>query len=83
MLEQTLKKISNLGYDICWRYEPMTDSIIIRVRKDNFIMDQKIGLDINMYGGGSAGFEFWMNRYLVMILDRLEEMEKKDNEPTT
>lgn len=75
MLERTLRKISDLGYDISWRYEPSSNSIIIRVRKDDFIMDQKVDLNFGMYAGGSASFEFYMNRYLIVILGRLEEME--------
>lgn len=80
MVDRTLKKISELGYDICWRYEPFSNSIIIRVRKDNFIMDQKVDLDINLYVGGTAGFEFYMNRYLIAMLSKLEDIEEGENE---
>ena len=78
MLERTLKKISDLGYEISWRYEPILNSIIIRVRKGNFIMDRKVDLDCGMYIGGSAGFEFYMNRDLITLLGKLEDMEKGD-----
>lgn len=76
MNERTLKKISNLGYDISWRYEPTTNSIVIQVRKDDHIIEHRIGFDINLRVGGSAGFVFYMNSYLIKILNELQEYEE-------
>lgn len=76
MLVRTLKKISDLGYDIFWLYEAFSNSIIIRVRKGNFVIDQKVDLDFGLYVGGGAGFEFYMDRYLITILSKLEDREK-------
>lgn len=79
MLKQTLERISKLGYEVSWHYEPSTNSIIIRANNNTYTLNQKVDLDIGLYVGGDAGFEFYMNLYLIEMLQKLEQYEKGES----
>lgn len=76
MFNRTLKKISDFGYDISWRYDSMSNSIIMQARKGDYIIDRKICFDMDSRVGGSASIEFYIKRYLI---EMLHEIEIKEN----
>lgn len=77
MIKQTLKKISKLGYDIFWYYDPPSNAYNIRVQKGAFFWQHTVDFDNDLYVGGDSGFEFYMNLYLNTIFKKLEKIEEE------
>lgn len=80
MLEKLLKELGEQGYEVEWRYEVPTDSIIIRMTKPfkrktwrRHQLCRKVGFDEFYYGVDSQSmFEFDMVRILREMVKRME-----------
>lgn len=75
MLEKLLKELGERGFEVLWRYEITTNSIIVRMEKR--IGGRWRGLDTrvefsDLYSGGSALFEFNMMYILREMANKIE-----------
>ena len=75
MLEKLLKELGERGFEVSWRYEIMTNLIIIRMEKriDRrwYKLDSRVEFS-DLYSGGSALFEFNMMYVLREMAGKIE-----------
>lgn len=80
MLEKLLKDLGEQGYEIEWRYEVPTNSIIIRMTKPfkrktwrRYQLCQKVEFDAFYFGPSSEQmFEFNMVQILRQMVEKME-----------
>lgn len=77
MLEELLKSLGEAEYNIEWRYEASTNSIIIRLWKmfgeRRYTLMQRVCFEDLYYGPGSQSmFEFNMVRIIRELVKRFE-----------
>ena len=75
MLEKLLKELGERGFEVLWRYEVMTNSIIIRMEKRVDGRWYKLNSRVEffeLYPGGSTMFEFNMARILREMANKFE-----------
>ena len=75
MLEKLLKELGERGFEVSWRYEIMTNLIIIRMEKriDGrwYKLDSRVEFS-DLYSSGSALFEFNMMYVLREMAGKIE-----------
>ena len=75
MLEKLLKELGERGFEVSWRYEIMTNLIIIRMEKriDGrwYKLNSRVEFS-DLYSGGSALFEFNMMYILREMAGKIE-----------
>lgn len=88
MLENTLRELGDQGYEIEWKYEHTTDSIIIRMRKTNPFREwyrYQVCQRIDWYTARhsiclSTNFSIIMSQILKEMAERLERYLKGEND---
>lgn len=75
VLERLLKELGERGFEVSWRYEIMTNSIVIRMEKRIGgrwrILETRVEFS-DLYSGGSAMFEFNMMYILREMAGKME-----------
>lgn len=87
MLENTLRELGDQGYEIEWKYERITNSIIIRMRKSipgkewqRYQLCQRIDFYIARHSIClSTNFNIVMSQILKEMAERLERYLKGEN----
>lgn len=75
MLEKLLKELGERHFEVSWRYEVMTNSIIIRIEKRIDGLWRKLDTRVDfskLYSGGSAMFEFNTMYILREMANKME-----------
>lgn len=79
MLEKLLKELGEKGYEISWRYEFLTNSIVLQIEKrEEGYLPVRYGRQITFdqmraISGGQPGFEFAMTQILRWSINKIEE----------
>lgn len=77
MLERFLKEELADKYEVSWRYEFRTNSIIVDMRDGLLQENQIVGMD-EIGGIGQAFFEFSMVQILRGMMRRIDEYRAKE-----
>lgn len=77
MLEELLKELGKRGFEVLWRYEVMTNSIVMRMEKKAdkqwYKLERRFEFS-DFYPGGSEMFEFNMTLLVRQMAQDLEQM---------
>ncbi|WP_462370585.1 hypothetical protein [Ruthenibacterium lactatiformans] len=77
MVERTLKDLANRHFEVMWRYENMTNSIIVRLKKRLYCqwyeLEQKIGFE-DLKTSNIPLFEFCMVQILKGMAQEIDRM---------
>lgn len=77
MFERTLKDLANRHFEVIWRYENMTNSIMVRLEKrfdrQWYKLEQKIGFE-DLKTSNMPLFEFCMVQILKGMAQEIDRM---------
>lgn len=77
MLEELLKELGKRGFEVLWRYEVMTNLIVMRMEKKAdkqwYKLERRFEFS-DFYPGGSEMFEFNMTLLVRQMAQDLEQM---------